>query len=100
MYRQACSVESAAVSNPNSSIILLYVSEVGYLNSTPLPIFDALAQYENIYVANIVDYIMYSIDTPIQEWIFGNQGNAFKNEYGKEQILDYLKYLRLVLFSI
>lgn len=72
------------------------MSEVGYLNSTPLLLFDAFSQYENIYVANIVDYVMYSLDTPLQDWIFGNQGNAFKNKYGKEQIADYLKYLRLV----
>ncbi len=76
----------------------MYTSEVGYLNSTPLPLFDILASYKNIYVANIVDYMMYSLETPLQEWIFGNQYEAFKNEYGREQIADYLKYLRLGKF--
>lgn len=72
--RQACSIESAALHNPNFCVFVLFASYS--LLPKNNPILKAILSYKNVYLRqlNIWDYAK---DTPIEKWF--NEGELFKS---------------------
>lgn len=90
-FRQACAVESAARINSHLRIFLTFSAIVGFLNTSRLPIIDALLSYTNINIRN-VDMINYARDTPADMWIKENK--MFKSKHLKAHVSDFLRLIR------
>lgn len=90
--RQACAIESAAKTNPELDVFLLFASPSGFSNSTPkTPIISALESYSNIYMRN-VNLWTYAENTLVDQWIYDN--NLFYSKYVNSHASDFLRYLR------
>jgi lactosylceramide 4-alpha-galactosyltransferase len=76
--RQACAVESSALINPNHEVFLLFTSQVGFRNRTPLPIIDALLSYPNVHF-NYLNLTEYAEHTPLNKWM--KTGELFRSQY-------------------
>lgn len=79
--------------NPHHQIYVLFASPVGFRNSTPSLILDALlTHYSNVhfYYLNITEYAK---NTPIEEWILG--GALWNSNYMISHTSDVLRYLSL-----
>lgn len=72
--RQACSIESAALHNPNFRVFVLFASYS--LLPKNNPIVKAILSYKNVYLrqVNIWDYVK---DTPIEKWF--TEGELFQS---------------------
>ncbi|GAB0089415.1 lactosylceramide 4-alpha-galactosyltransferase-like [Sergentomyia squamirostris] len=90
--RQACAIESAAKMNPDWDVFVMFVSPVGFLNKTILPLIDALTFYDNIHFRN-VNLWKYAANTPISEWF--RDGRIFHSSYLISHVSDFLRYLSL-----
>lgn len=108
--RQACAIESAgektlfydgkfccffsfaARMNPNREAFVLFTSQVGFRNQTPLAIIDALTSYSNINF-NYLNLTHYAEQTPLEEWI--KKGKLFRSEFLVSHTSDVLRYLSL-----
>ncbi|KAG5675819.1 hypothetical protein PVAND_005690 [Polypedilum vanderplanki] len=90
--RQACAIESAARMNPDYNIYLLFTSQVGYRNETPLPLVDTLLSYHNVHF-NYLNITRYAESTPLADWI--KNGDLFRSSYVTSHTSDVLRYLSL-----
>lgn len=72
--RQACSIESAALRNPNYCVFFLIASYTRIPDDNPL--LKAILSYKNVYLRqlNIWDYVK---DTPIEKWF--DKGELFRS---------------------
>lgn len=95
IFRQACAIESAALTNPNRDIFVLFASPVAYNNKTKLPILEALLSYSNVNLRN-VDLWKYTEGTPAQQWFI--DGKLFQSRYMVSHVSDFLRYLRYNFF--
>lgn len=91
---------SAARTNKNRDIFVLFVSHVGYPRnrSEVSPVIQALETFPNIYFRNV--YIPYLVaETPVEKWF--NTGNLFtsKKKYFKEHVSDFLRFLLIYQFG-
>lgn len=66
--RQACAIESAARANVNHSIFVTFSSNVGFRNTSLLPLIDAVLLYPNVQI-NLLDFDRYLKNTPIENVI-------------------------------
>lgn len=94
--RQACAIESAAKTNPNHQIFVLFASPVGFRNTTPLPIIDLVLSYKNVHL-NTLNITQYAEKTPLQEWI--KNGALYRSMYMNAHTSDVLRYLTLWKFG-
>lgn len=90
--RQACAIESAAMLNPEHNIFVLFASQVGFRNLTPLPVIDALLSYPNIHL-NYLNISNYANNTPLSKWM--QSGVLYKSKYFNSHTSDVLRYLSL-----
>lgn len=89
-YREACSIESAALSNPNRKIFILLLTPYASDNLLEFPIIHSLRHYDNIFFRTI-DLDRFSKGTPAEEWIASNV--LIESKYFHTQALDLLKFL-------
>lgn len=73
--RQACSIESAALHNPNFRIFVLFTSHTRLPRDNPM--LNAIRSYKNVYLRqlNMWDYVK---DTPIEKWF--QKGDLFQSK--------------------
>lgn len=90
--RQACAIESAALSNPNFDVFLLYASPKFFNNKSSDPILDSILSYPNVYIRNL-NLWTYAADTPIYDWLINDE--LFSSKYVLSHISDFLRYLTL-----
>lgn len=95
--RQACAIESAAKSNPDSNIWTLFASPVGFENQVDhSPILRALETYSNIHFNNL-NLWKYSEGTPAEFWV--KQSDLLQSSYLFEHTADFLRLLSLYKFG-
>jgi lactosylceramide 4-alpha-galactosyltransferase len=82
--------------NPEHEIFVLFTSQVGFRNTTPLPIIDALLSYKNIHF-NYLNLTQYAAHTPLDKWMKG--GELFRSMFVNSHTSDILRYLSLWKYS-
>ncbi|XP_051858868.1 lactosylceramide 4-alpha-galactosyltransferase-like isoform X2 [Drosophila albomicans] len=94
--RQACSIESAALNNPNFQVFLLFATPTYTLDDQNDPILDALRSYKNVNLRylNIWRYVK---DTPIEKWF--KEGHLFRSKFLTEHMSDLLRLITLYRFG-
>lgn len=92
--RQACSIESAALTSSSLDVFVLFASPTGisYTKAIP-PLIHALQSYENIYFRN-VNLWKYSEGTPLRHWI-SNKNQFVSKVWPRNKVLEYLRYTSL-----
>lgn len=78
--------------NPDHKIFVSFTSQVGFRNTSRLPIIDALLSYPNVHL-NYLNLTKYAEDTPLEDWIKTNK--LFKSEYLISHTSDVLRFLSL-----
>ncbi|CAG9810445.1 unnamed protein product [Chironomus riparius] len=94
--RQACAIESAALTNPNHNIFVMFASQVGFRNTSELPIIDALLSYPNINL-NYLNVTKYAENTPLENWI--KTDALFRSKYVAVHTADVLRLLSLFKYG-
>lgn len=79
--------------NPGHEVFLFFTSPVGFRNSTPLPLIDALLSYPNVHI-NYLNPTQYAEDTPIAEWVKSGELHSQSN-FVIIHTADLLRYLSL-----
>uniref|UniRef100_A0ABD2WQ84 Alpha-1,4-N-acetylglucosaminyltransferase n=2 Tax=Trichogramma TaxID=7490 RepID=A0ABD2WQ84_9HYME len=94
--RQACAIESAAYSNAEMSVILLYINPFKLSNHSLNLISKLLKYYPNIQVRRILveEYMKY---TPIEKWFAS--GILQSSRWPNSHMSDILRYLTLWKFG-
>lgn len=87
--RQACSIESAALANPEALVFLIFVTNSNMRNSR---ILKSLKNYENISIYRL-NLRQFAMNTPMEEWIM--KETFLENRNLKETISDILRLLLL-----
>lgn len=91
MKRQACAVESAARSNPHLNVVLAFSAPVGFVNTTNLPIIDALMSYGNVRLRNN-NITRYAEETVLEEWI--KNGKIYESQHFVAHVSDIMRFIR------
>ncbi|KAH8262905.1 hypothetical protein KR044_001773, partial [Drosophila immigrans] len=94
--RQACSIESAALNNPNFQVFIIFATPTYTSDDETDPILDALRSYSNIHL-RYLNIWRYAKDTPIEKWL--KQGDLFHSEYLTEHMSDLLRLITLYRFG-
>lgn len=94
--RQSCAIESAALMNPDYNVYVLFTSQVGFRNSSVLPLIDVLLSYPNVHL-NYLNLTEYAKDTPLADWI--KTGELFRSKFVNSHTSDVLRYLSLFKFG-
>lgn len=82
--------------NPGHEVFVFYTSQVGFRNTTPLPLIDALLSYPNIHF-NYLSLDQYTEETPLAEWM--KSGELFRSTFVIAHTADMLRYLTLWKFG-
>ncbi|XP_055916527.1 lactosylceramide 4-alpha-galactosyltransferase [Eupeodes corollae] len=90
--RQACAIESAALSNPNYDVFVLFASPTFFNNGSSQPILESILSYPNVYIRNL-NLWTYASNTPIYDWLLNDE--LFSSKYVLSHISDFLRYLTL-----
>lgn len=85
-----------AMMNPEHEVFVLFTSQVGFRNSSPLPIIDALRYYPNIHF-NYLNLTQYAEHTPLSNWI--KTGKLYSSSFVNSHTSDILRYLSLWKYS-
>lgn len=96
-FREACGVESAALTNPDANVFLIYAAEVGWTNQTELPFIDALLSYPNIHITTLeadTELESYFSDSPAGEWI--KDRKILRAVHVPTHMNEFLRALRLL----
>lgn len=96
--RQACSIESAALNNPNFQVFVLFASPT-YLPKAAdqkLPVIEAMKSYKNVHFRQL-NIWRYARDTPIEGWV--NKGELFRSSFLTEHTSDLLRLMSLYRFG-
>ena len=91
--RQACSVESTALTNPNSKVFLIFSEKTSMEDSM---LFEALRKYENIFFLKI-EIDEFSKGTIVESWVASKK--IYKSKFVKENMSDLLRFLLLWRFN-
>lgn len=95
--RQACSIESAALMNPNASIIVTFVTPEHYAELNETPSVKILQRdYENVKF-RFVNLAELSRNTPLENWIKSDE--LSNSDYVVSHTSDVLRYLLLYKYS-
>lgn len=78
--------------NPDHDVFLLFKTPVGFLNSTPLPLFDALLSYKNIHL-NFLNLEEFAENTPLEQWV--KTGKIYNSSHVIRHVSDVLRILTL-----
>lgn len=78
--------------NPDLDVFVLFSYEVGFLNTTPLPLIDALMTYTNVFLRQfkVEDFVK---DSPLEEWF--KNGKISSSRYYVYHVSDILRVLTL-----
>lgn len=87
--RQACSVESAAVTNPNSYVFVVFVSKQRLGDSNAM---QRLKKLQNIIFLQM-NLVEFTKDTPVDKWM--KTGKIYKTKFLRENISNLMKVLLL-----
>lgn len=91
--RQACAIESAARTNPNTNVFVLFASPAGFERGQPrAAVFEVLAGYANVHVRNL-NLWTYTEDTPAERWM--RAGELFNSSYLGVHMADMLRLVSL-----
>lgn len=93
--REACAIESAAKSNPNRDVFVLFISPVGYTSRVPKAV-ESILKYPNVHLRNN-DMWKYAIGTPLEKWLTSD--TIFHSDYLYEHMADVLRFLTLFKFG-
>jgi lactosylceramide 4-alpha-galactosyltransferase len=74
----------------------LFTSQVGFRNTTKLPIIDALLSYPNIHL-NYLNITKYAENTPLEDWI--QTDKLFRSKYVVSHTSDVVRFLSLFKFG-
>jgi lactosylceramide 4-alpha-galactosyltransferase len=82
--------------NPEHQVYVMFTSQVGFRNTTELPIIDALLSYPNVkfYYLNLTKYAQ---NTPLDKWMA--TGALWNSQYVNSHTSDILRYLSLWKYS-
>ena len=83
--RQACSIESTALMNPNAQISVIFATNSRLVQTE---IIEALMKYSNV-VFYRLDLLEFSIGTPLEDWM--NSKVLFDTKFLKETISDIVR---------
>lgn len=74
--------------NPEHQVYVLFTSQVGFRNASPLPIIDALLSYPNVnmYYLNLTQYAQ---NTPLKKWMA--RGALWTSDYVNSHTSDILR---------
>jgi lactosylceramide 4-alpha-galactosyltransferase len=75
--------------NPHHNIYVLFTSQVGFRNTTPLPLIDVLSSYKNIHF-NYLNITKYAENTPLEDWIKTDE--LFRSKYLNSHTSDVLRF--------
>ncbi|KAH8263401.1 hypothetical protein KR044_008257, partial [Drosophila immigrans] len=96
--RQACSIESAALNNPEFQVFVLFASPT-YLpkaEDPKLPLIEALQSYKNVHLRQL-NIWRYAMGTPIEDWV--NKGDLFESSFLTEHTSDLLRLMSLYRYG-
>lgn len=82
--------------NPEHEVFVLFTSQVGFRNNSPLPIVDALISYPNVHF-NYLNLTQYAEHTPLNLWM--KTGDLFRSAFVNSHTSDILRYLSLWKYS-
>lgn len=82
--------------NPEHEVFVLFTSQVGFRNSSRLPIIDAILSYPNVHF-NYLNLTQYAEHTPLDKWM--KTGELFRSAYVNSHTSDILRYLSLWKYS-
>lgn len=82
--------------NQNHEVFVLFASQVGFRNSTRLPIIDALLSYQNVHF-NYLNLTQYAEHTPLADWL--KTGELYRSQYVNSHTSDVLRFLSLWKYS-
>lgn len=78
--------------NPNHNIFVMFTSQVGFRNTSRLPIIDALLSYPNVHL-NYLNITNYAQESPLEDWIKTNK--LFRSQFLISHTSDVLRFLSL-----
>lgn len=90
--RQSCAIESAALTNPNNKIFIIFVAPFELETIELTDKMKVLLEYPNVYPLAL-NLIQFSIDTPLEHF-FAN-GSIFKSIFIKSHTSDAIRLLLL-----
>lgn len=96
--RQACAVESAALTNPNYDVFLLYTSPglIKFENTQSDRYLHALLSYKNVRILHL-DYSKYTNNTPLEDLY--KYGKIESSSFPQSHASDVLRYLTLFKYG-
>ncbi|KAH8402940.1 hypothetical protein KR222_000553 [Zaprionus bogoriensis] len=100
--RQACSIESAALHNPNFQVFVLFAGSTHLPNgnqSNPRnrrPLLDAIRSYKNVHLRQM-NLWEYTKNTPIEDWF--QKGDLFRSRFLTEHTADFVRLLSLYRYG-
>lgn len=94
--RQACAIESAAMTNPHLKVFVLYSSIERFKALQVTQHIEAILSYPNVFI-NYLNMEQFSVGTPLKDFI--NSGKLSKSLYRMEHTSDVLRYLVLWKFG-
>ncbi|KAH8409418.1 hypothetical protein KR222_003392, partial [Zaprionus bogoriensis] len=92
--RQACSIESAALHNPNFKVFVLFSSSLHLPKAEDkrFALLNAILSYENVQLRQ-VNLKRYAKDTPVEQWVA--KGQLLRSSFLTEHTSDLLRLLSL-----
>lgn len=96
--RQACAIESAARSNRNLNVFVLFFA-TGQFSQTSQAFVNILQTYDNVYIRRVC-LSRYVIDTPLENWFLINLREFSENrDWLYKGFHDYIRMLTLWKFG-
>jgi len=95
--RQACSIESAAITNENVKVFIILVSPYNKLDEIKYtPVMKAILSYQNVHV-NSMNLIQFSTHTLYDHFLAN--GSLFKSKFVKQHTSDFVRLLILIKYG-
>jgi DNA mismatch repair ATPase MutL len=87
--RSACSIESAALKNPKSTIFVVFIGTTHLADS---PVINLLKSLKNVVFVRL-DLLSFSKNTPLEEWL--KSGKLFNSKFLASNISNVVRFLLL-----
>ena len=82
--------------NHDRKIFVIFTSQIGFRNTSRMPIIDALLSYPNIHL-NYINLTRYAENTPLEDWI--KTDKLFSSKYLVSHTSDVLRFLSLYKYG-
>ncbi|XP_034475291.1 lactosylceramide 4-alpha-galactosyltransferase-like [Drosophila innubila] len=92
--RQACSIKSAALNNPNFQVFVIFANPK--VTDKENRFINVIQSYKNVHLRQL-NIWRYAKDTPVEDWVLRN--NMFLSIYPTEHTSDLLRLLTLYRFG-